>query len=277
MTPTAGSRPGAGCSEKGSAEVGHLEGKVAVVTGGARGIGAAVARRFAAEGARVVVADILGELAGAVAAEAGNGGWAEHLDVTSEEAWAGVVERVLSTTGRIDVLVNGAGVVHFAPLRKTSAADFRRLVEVNQVGVFLGMRAVVEPMTAGGGGSIVNVSSTAGLRGTTGQIAYVASKWAVTGMTQAAAAELAHRGIRVNSVHPGPTETEMLASIPTGADPVSGTLLERTARPEEIAAAVLFLASDESSYCTGTNLVVDGGSLAFLPGHVNRRAERPGR
>lgn len=254
-----------------------LDGKVAIVTGAAGGIGAAVVRRLAEEGARVVVADVLDEQAQAVAAEAGNGARAMHLDVTSESDWATLVETVLHVFGQIDVLVNNAGIVHFGSIGKTSAADYRRVVEVNQVGVFLGIRAVIKPMSTGAGGSIVNVSSTAGLRGTTGQIAYVASKWAVTGMTQAAAVELAPRRIRVNSIHPGPTDTGMLAGVPTGgASPVSGTLLQRAAMPEEIAAAALFLASEESSFCTGTNLVVDGGSLAVLPGHLARPGGSPG-
>jgi 3alpha(or 20beta)-hydroxysteroid dehydrogenase len=249
----------------------RLDGKVAVVTGAAGGIGAAMARRLGDEGASVVVADVLDVQARAVAAESGSGARAVHLDVTSESDWADLVATVLRSFGRIDVLVNNAGVVHFSSIRKMSAAEYRRVVDVNQVGVFLGMRAVVDPMTQAGGGSIVNVSSTAGLRGTAGQISYVASKWAVTGMTLAAAVELAPRRIRVNSIHPGPTDTAMLGSVPGGSSsPVSGTLLQRSAEPEEIAAAALFLVSDESSFCTGTNLVVDGGTLAFLPGTTAR-------
>jgi 3alpha(or 20beta)-hydroxysteroid dehydrogenase len=247
---------------------GRLEGKVALVTGAARGMGEAEARLFAAEGARVLLCDVLDAEGEAVAKGIGEAARYLHLDVTREADWDRALEAVTGRFGRLDALVNNAGIARSAPLEEMSLEDFRAVVDVNQVGVFLGMRAAVPAMARGGGGSIVNVSSIDGLTGMNFVIGYVASKFAVTGMTRAAALELAPRGIRVNSIHPGYVDTPM--ANPRGEEPP--TLLQRfaqqrvplgrMARPDEIARVALFLASDESSYCTGSQFVVDGGVLS---------------
>ncbi|PXY19543.1 glucose 1-dehydrogenase [Prauserella muralis] len=244
---------------------GRLAGKVALITGAARGQGAAAARRFAAEGARVMIADILDEDGKRLAGEFGAA--YTHLDVTSEDDWAGAVQATQAEFGALNVLVNNAGVLHFSPLEQTSLADYERVVRVNQFGAFLGMRSVVEPMTTAGGGSIVNVSSVEGLAGMPFLVAYTASKFAIRGMTKVAALELGERGIRVNSLHPGMIDTDMVRDAAGGAEvdlsPVARRLaLGRTGQPEEIAELALFLASDESSYCTGGEFVADGGATA---------------
>ncbi|MGD9894556.1 MAG: glucose 1-dehydrogenase [Dehalococcoidia bacterium] len=243
----------------------RLSGKVALVTGGARGQGAAEAALFAAEGADVVVSDVLDDDGEKVAASCG--GVYLHHDVTSEADWSRVVAAVLSRHGRLDVLVNNAGVYMAGRIRDTSLDDYRRIIEVNQIGVFLGMKAVADAMIAAGAGAIVNISSVAGMQGGGNSIAYTASKWAVRGMTKSAAREFARHGIRVNSIHPGLIETPMLHQVP-GID--GGRLenylrtvpLGRVAEAEEVARLALFLASDESSYCTGAEFIVDGGIMA---------------
>jgi 3alpha(or 20beta)-hydroxysteroid dehydrogenase len=245
----------------------RLDGKVAIVTGAARGIGAAVARRFAREGARVVLGDVLEEAGREVATELAGAAEFVHLDVTRERHWEDAVKAVLARFGRLDALVNNAGVVRTGPLEQTSLDDYRAVVEVNQTGVFLGMRAVVGAMAAAGGGSIVNLSSIDGIIGMPNVIAYVASKFAVRGMTKAAALELAPRRIRVNSIHPGYIETPMLARDPAQRDLLAAFCerhvpAARLGRTDEIASAAAFLASDESAYVTGAELVVDGGVLA---------------
>jgi len=240
---------------------GRLEGKVALITGAARGQGAAHARRFAAEGARVVVADVLDSEGEAVVKELGGAARYAHLDVTSEQEW----ESVLGGVEQLHVLVNNAGILGaFAPLEKLSVDDYMNAVMVNQVGTFLGMKHAVKPMTASGGGSIVNISSIGGMRGIPYALAYTATKWAVRGMTKSAAMELGKRGIRVNSVHPGGVATEMTKAVgDTGESKFYQRLpISRIATPDDIANLVLFLASDESSYCTGTEFVIDGGSNA---------------
>ena len=248
--------------------MGSLDGRVALITGAAslRGQGAAEARLFAAEGAVVVLADVSDDEGSETARTIGGGTSYAHLDVTDDAQWAEVVDRIAAEHGRLDVLVNNAGVWHAGTLADTSPADFRRVVEINQVGVFLGMRAAAQVMRSAGGGSIVNVSSNAGLRVALPNLAggkaqaYVASKWAVRGMTKAAALELAPFGVRVNSVHPGPTDTAM---IDAGHDAIArGLPLQRLATPSEIAAVVLFLASDASAYVNGAEIAVDGGASA---------------
>lgn len=254
--------------------MGRLEAKVAIVSGAARGMGEAEARLFAAEGAKVVVCDVVEAEAKAVAEEIGANALYQPLDVTSEEDWASAVEVTLNAFGSIDILVNNAGIAESAPLSEMTLDSYRRVTEVNQTGVFLGMRAVVEPMKAAGGGSILNVSSIDGMIGMNNLMSYVASKWAVRGMTKAAAMELGPFGIRVNSIHPGFILTGM--GIPEGADPadIHGLLdahtarlapLGRSGRPEEIAKLALFLASDESAYSTGSEFVADGGLIAGYP------------
>ena len=242
---------------------GRLDGKVAIVTGGARGQGEAEVRLFAAEGAKVLVSDVRVDAGEALAAELGNAvAFARH-DVSSEEEWAHAVALVVERFGRLDVLVNNAGIAHTAPIVEHTVADFERITAVNQIGVFLGIRSAVEPMTAAGGGSIVNISSGAGLRGTKYMIAYAASKYAVTGMTAAAAMELARYKIRVNSIHPGVIDTPMLGTNTPEMNTalVKGTPMRRMGDPAEIANAVLFLASDESSFMTGSHVAVDGGAV----------------
>ena len=191
--------------------MGRLDGKVALITGGARGMGKSHVRHFVAEGARVVFGDVLDDRGLAVAAGLGEESCRYlHHDVTSEEDWAAAVTLVLDAFGRLDVLVNNAGILQFAPIADMALADFRRVLEVNAVGCWLGMKAVIDPMTKAGGGSIVNISSIEGFTGAEGLSAYSASKFAIRGMTKVAARELARFGIRVNSVHPGGVVTRMI-------------------------------------------------------------------
>jgi 3alpha(or 20beta)-hydroxysteroid dehydrogenase len=253
---------------------GRLAGKVAIVTGAARGTGAAVARRFAAEGARVVVADVLEEAGAAMAASLGEAGWFQRLDVSDERDWARGVEEVLRRCGRLDVLVNNAAVLHMAPLVETTPEDFLRVVRVNQLGTFLGVRAVVEAMRAAGGGSIVNVSSVDGLRGQNGVVAYASTKWAVRGITRVAALELGRFGIRVNAVCPEAGSADMVAPyLPPGVDAeqvlphMQPALAYQRTRPlaellDDVANVILFLASDESRSCTGSDFPCEGGNTA---------------
>jgi 3alpha(or 20beta)-hydroxysteroid dehydrogenase len=246
---------------------GRLQGKVAIVTGAAGGIGAETARRFAQEGARLVLTDADGERAAAIAQELGAAATALPHDVTSEDQWSATVARALDAHGRVDVLFNNAGVFLAAPLAHTSEQEFRRVLDVNVVGVFLGMRAVRETMCERGGGSIVNVSSVAGLTGAPMLTAYAASKWAVRGMTKVLARELAGSGVRVNSLHPGQIDTDMNArqreQTPELIDRlIAAVPLRRIGTPREVADAALYLAADESSYTTGAELVVDGGTTA---------------
>jgi 3alpha(or 20beta)-hydroxysteroid dehydrogenase len=240
----------------------ELAGRVALVSGGARGIGAAVARLLAAEGAAVLVGDLVPP-DGHNGPEDADGTAFVELDVTSELQWARALEHARERFGPVTILVNNAGIMVRAPLVETSLADFEHVLRVNLVGQFLGIRAVVPQMCAAGGGSIVNVSSVAGLIGTSGRSAYSASKWGIRGLTKTAALELARDGIRVNSVHPGVTETDMIASAP--GDVTASQPIPRRATPDEIAQMVLFLATDRSSYATGSEFIVDGGQLS---GHV---------
>lgn len=223
-------------------------------------MGASHARALLDHGARVLLGDILDEEGVALAEELGDRARYTHLDVTDETQWTAAVDQALGAFGSLDVLVNNAGILDVRRLEETSLGDYRRVVEVNQVGPFLGMRAAVGPMRRAGGGSIVNVSSTAGIVGFTDFFAYTAAKWAVRGMTKAAAVELAPDGIRVNSIHPGDVETPMIAEIDV---PTDGIPLGRLGRPEEVSMLVVYLASDESSYTTGAEHVIDGGYSAI--------------
>jgi NAD(P)-dependent dehydrogenase (short-subunit alcohol dehydrogenase family) len=245
----------------------RLQGKVALITGAAGGIGAATARRFAEEGASLLLTDADGAGAEAIAGELGGDALAREHDVASEEAWSATVAWALDAHGRIDVLVNNAGVFLAAPLAQTTLADFQRVLDVNVTGVFLGMRAVAPEMSARGGGSIVNLSSLAGLTGGPYLVAYSASKWAVRGMTKVVAKELARARVRVNSLHPGQIDTAMNTRqrerTPELIDKlIKGIPLGRIGEPQEVADAAVYLASEESLYVTGSELVIDGGVSA---------------
>ena len=240
--------------------MGRLDGKVAIITGAARGQGAAEARLFVAEGARVVLADVLDEEGEAVAAELGDAATYAHLDVTDEAQWQATVALAQERYGPVTVLVNNAGVLHFQAVHKTELEDFDRILRVNVHGVFLGMKSVTDSMSRAGGGSIVNISSTAGLQGLPYLGAYVASKWAVRGLTKTAAIDLGHKKIRVNSVHPGGIDTPMVAGTSADAPFYKRLPVPRMGSADEAARAVLFLASDEASYIAGAELAVDGGA-----------------
>lgn len=239
----------------------RLDGKVALITGGARGQGAAEAELFVAAGAHVVITDILDEEGEATAERLGNACTFLHHDVSSEDEWASVVEAVVAQHSHIDVLVNNAGIFVTAGLTDTSMELWNQMLAINQTGVFLGMKTVAPVMKEGGLGSIINISSIAGLKSAAGAHAYSATKWAVRGMTKSAAVELAPFGVRVNSVHPGIIDTEMLNQFGSGVRERMETQIpmERVASADEVGLLVLFLASDDSSYSTGHEFVVDGG------------------
>ncbi|MDE0845863.1 MAG: SDR family NAD(P)-dependent oxidoreductase [Actinomycetota bacterium] len=236
--------------------MGRLKGKVAIITGGARGQGAAEAELFRDEGATVIITDVLDEDGGKTAAQLD----VEflHHDVSSVDEWETVVADVIAHHGRIDILVNNAGILRGARLVNTSDEIWNETVAINQTGVFLGMRTVAPQMISQESGSIVNVSSVAGLEATFASMAYGATKWAVRGMTKIAALELGRNNIRVNSIHPGLINTEMTSEFDK-EKMVRGIPLGRQAEPSEVAAVALFLASEEASYCTGQEFTVDGG------------------
>ncbi len=245
--------------------MGRLDSKVCIVTGGARGQGGAEAALFRREGAEVVITDVLKEVGETHAAAIG----ATFLghDVRSEEEWAEVVRQTMDRHGRIDVLVNNAGIYERGKLIDTSVEQYQRIIDVNQLGVFLGMKAVAPTMIAQQSGSIVNISSIAGILGAAGAVAYGASKFAVRGMTKAVALELARYKIRVNSIHPGMIDTDMMTEV-TGGDNdrhdrmARAVPIGRAAEADEVAAMALYLASEESRYCTGSEFVIDGGITA---------------
>jgi 3alpha(or 20beta)-hydroxysteroid dehydrogenase len=240
--------------------VGQLNGKVAIITGAAGGQGEAEARLFVVQGARVVITDIQDQ-GGQVAADLGEAAVFLKHDVSDSAGWSQVVAETLRRFGKVDALVNNAAMFNPKSLVETSAAEMEQHFRINQLGVFLGMQAVIAPMTAAGAGSIVNISSVSGMRNIPGQFAYAATKWAVRGMTGNAAAELARFGIRVNSVYPGLIDTPMLAgnSAETNARFARGVPLGRMAEAREVAAVVAFLASDAASYVNGAEIAVDGG------------------
>ena len=238
-----------------------LAGRTALVTGGARGIGAAVARRLHDDGANVVITDVLEADGRALAAALGvRAAFFEH-DVTQDAAWGRVVAATIATFGGLHVLVNNAGIYEPGSIAEAELAGVERQIRVNQFGTFLGMRHAQAPMRAAGGGSIVNISSIAGLLGFPGAAAYVGTKWAVRGMTKTAAVELAPDRIRVNSVHPGFIETPMIDKNSAEANQagIEATPLKRVGQPDEIAAAVSYLVGPGAGFVTGAELTVDGG------------------
>lgn len=245
-------------------ELFSLSGKTALVTGGARGIGAAIVRALHGAGAGVLVTDVLADEGAALAAALGaRAAFVEH-DVGDESAWNRAIAAAEDHFGSFDILVNNAGIYLPGAIADGSLADFEKMLRVNQTGVFLGMQRALEPLKRSGGGAIVNISSIAGMKGFPGAAGYVGTKWAVRGMTRTAAVEFAPFGIRVNSVHPGFIDTPMLEhnSEEANAAGIEATPLRRMGRPEEIAAAVLYLCGAGGSYVTGTELVVDGGYVA---------------
>lgn len=249
--------------------MGRLEGKVAIISGGARGQGAAEARLFAAEGARVMIGDVLDAEAEVTVKEIGGSAAFRHLDVTEAGSWADIVAATTDQFGPPNVLINNAGIFRITPLEATPAESYMEIIRVNQLGVFLGMQAVANAMRNAGGGSIVNISSIAGLTGSAGSIAYSASKWAVRGMTKVAALELASAGIRVNSIHPGVIDTPMLADLHVTDEATKSAVgaripLGQVATADQVARLALFLASDESDHSTGSEFVVDGGITAGM-------------
>jgi 3alpha(or 20beta)-hydroxysteroid dehydrogenase len=256
-----------------------LQGKVALITGAAGGLGAALSRAFVAEGAHVVVTDVQHDGARAVADELGDAATFAPLDVTSEDAWKTTIEAVVRDRGRVDVVVNNAAVLLVGPILDYSASDFRTSVEVNQIGCFLGVQAGARAMIADGrGGSIINIGSVDGLRGTPGVAGYASTKWAVRGLTRVAAVEFGPRKVRVNAILPGGMTTAMAAPainvkmrLRPAEQIVGGWPLGRLAHPDEIAPLAVFLASDESAYCTGAEFVIDGGATSG-PDYLDRSA-----
>jgi 3alpha(or 20beta)-hydroxysteroid dehydrogenase len=244
---------------------GRLDGKVAFISGGARGQGAAEARRFVAEGAKVVIGDVLVTEGESVAAELADNGAFVKLDVTSEQSWQEAITSTVDAFGALHIVVNNAGVLGgFTPLLHTTLEDFMRPLHINLVGTFLGMRTAVPAMRGSGGGAIVNISSTAGMWGVPFGAGYTASKFGVRGLTKTAALELGRYGIRVNSVHPGGVATEMTAAVGDdgNSDYYKALPAGRIGTVDDVTNLVLFLASDESAYCTGTEFVIDGGMQA---------------
>ncbi len=242
--------------------MGRVDGKVALISGGARGSGAASARALAAEGARVVIGDLLDEEGEAVAKDIGDAARYVHLDVRSPDDWKAAVDTAVSEFGRLNVLVNNAGIANGSAIGRFGLDKWQEIIDVNLTGPFLGIRAAADALVAAGGGSIINNSSNEGLRGTSWAHGYVASKWGLRGLTKSVAVELAPHGVRVNSLHPGLIRTPITEGIPDDMIPIP---LGRPGRPEEVAAFVVFLASDESSYATGTEFVMDGGTVNQIP------------
>ncbi|CQD22402.1 putative short-chain dehydrogenase/reductase [Mycolicibacterium conceptionense] len=241
-----------------------LSGKVVIVTGAARGQGEAEARLFAELGARVVLTDLLVEEGQRVADSIGPAARFVRHDVGNENDWRTVVDTAAAEFGGVDALINNAAICKVVPLAEQDTAGFEQMLRVNLIGAFLGMKAVTEPMKAVGGGSIVNISSQAGVQGLAGYTAYGASKWGLRGMSKVAAIELGPLGIRVNTVYPGMIDTPMIAhlEVERGRGGHPGAPLTRVGTPEEVAEVVAFLASDASSYITGADLTVDGGASA---------------
>ena len=249
--------------------MGKLDGKVALISGGSRGQGEAQARLFAQEGASVALADVLdaegGLVANSINDTGGDAGYF-HLDVSEQSQWAATVDAVVERFGRLDILINNAGIVRSSLIEDSTLQEYLEVIRINQVGVWLGMRAAIKPMKEAGGGCIINTSSTAGLEGYPGLSAYVSSKFAVRGMTKVGAVELGQYGIRVNSVHPGPIDTPMIRDpqLAGGGQPTEARMnipIPRVGDAEEVAKMMLFIAAD-ATYSTGSEFVIDGGLTA---------------
>lgn len=242
----------------------RLEGKIAIITGAAQGMGASHARRFIKEGAKVILTDLNEEKGQALAMELGENALFVKQDVTKAEEWESVIAIAEEKFGSVNILVNNAGITAAKSILQMTESDYRRIVDINQVSVFLGIKAVIPSMQQAGGGSIINISSINGIVG--GAVGYTDTKFAVRGITKAAAVECTHYGIRVNSVHPGVIATPMVIQEDTKAavEEFSKHIpLKRVAQPEEVTNIVLYLASDESSYSTGSEFIVDGGLTAI--------------
>lgn len=244
----------------------RLAGKTAIITGGARAMGAATSRLFAAEGAKVLITDVLEEEGRQLAADIGAAAMFQRHDVSDEASWQDVAKTAMAAWGKIDILVNNAGILMFKTLLDTTLEDYKRVLNVNLVGCFLGMRTIAPHMIAAGRGAIVNISSIDGMKGANSLAAYASSKWGVRGMSKVAALEFGHKGIRVNSVHPGGINTPMGNPQNQPTEIVNQAYahvpLQRVGAPHEAAAATLFLASDEASYITGAEIIVDGGWMS---------------
>jgi len=242
----------------------RFDNRTVIVTGGARGMGASHARGFVAEGANVVIADVLEQEGQTLADELGDQAIFSRLDVTNEKDWAATVAAAEDAFGPVSVLVNNAGIVRFGPIAETEPTTWRQVIDINLTGTYLGIRAVAPSMRKAGGGAIVNTSAAAGMIGQFGLASYVSSKWGLRGLTKTAALELARDNIRVNSIHPGPVRTPMVGG-PDAADAAAahlrGLAIPRMAEPEEITRLVLFVASEEASFSTGSEFIADGGDL----------------
>ncbi|WP_329405845.1 glucose 1-dehydrogenase [Nocardia vinacea] len=242
--------------------MGRLTGKVALISGGARGMGAAHARALVAEDARVVLGDILDEEGAALAKEIGDNAAYVHLDVREKQQWQDAVAEAVQRFGALNVLVNNAGIVNGNLLVDFELSEWQKIIDINLTGTFLGMQTATPAMIEAGGGSVINISSVEGMRGSPGLHGYTATKFAVRGLTKSTALELAQYGIRVNSIHPGLIRTPMTDGIPEDFLQIP---LGRAADPSEVSALVTYLASDESSYSTGAEFVIDGGLTVGVP------------
>jgi len=247
----------------------RLQGKIALVSGGARGIGAAAAHAMVAAGGKVVIGDLLDEEGEALAKQLGPSVTFAHLDVTKPDQWEAAVATTVMTYGKLNVLVNNAGITNTGAIDEYSHADWDKIIAINLTGPFNGIKAALPALKAAGGGSIINVSSIAGIRGYPTLSGYVASKFGVRGLTKAVALDLARYGIRVNSLHPGFVRTPMTAESHPPTSPIA---MNRGADPSEIAHLLVFLASDESSFSTGAEFIADGGETA---GFVNNPPQEP--
>ncbi|MCH6229762.1 SDR family oxidoreductase [Microbacterium sp. CFH 31415] len=239
----------------------RVAGKVALISGGARGMGASHARLLVDEGAKVVIGDLLDAEGEALAAELGDAVRYVHLDVTRYDDWQNAVEVALKEFGRLDVLVNNAGIANFGPIEEYTLDQWDTIIAINLTGVFYGIKAAIEPLKKSGKGSIINISSTAGIQGYEALPGYNAAKFGVRGLTKNAALDLGRYNIRVNSVHPGVIRTPMTDSLET---PQNHVALHRVGEPIELSQLILFLASDESSFSTGAEFIADGGETAGL-------------